>query len=93
MPKKNPSTLVIKKVTLGSMKVLAKYGLTKIDNNLALGQALVNVCVDEQSLREICDAIFEGVIYENKEIESIDLEEVAAGIGSFLQRLLNPTRA
>lgn len=83
----------LKKITLQSMKVFQKHGLTKLDN-ISLGDAILNICTDEKKLLEIYDAIFEkDQINPNFDINNIDLEEVAAGIGSFLQRLLNPTRA
>jgi hypothetical protein len=80
----------LKKVTLGSMKILAAYQLTKLEN-ISLGQAILNICTDEKSLREICGAVFQED-FSKVDFNEIDLEEVARGIGSFLQKLLNPTR-
>lgn len=92
MAKINTSnSLKMKKVTLGSMKVLVAHGFNKMDNAL-LGQAVLDVCSDEKKLREICEAIFEDD-FSNVDLTTIDLEDVAAGIKSFLQKLLNPTRA
>lgn len=82
-----------KAVTMGALKTLDKYGLlARPDRNDAtMTQSIYEICMNENSLREVCEAIYEDD-FSNIALESLDLREVIGGYKSFLQNFFSPMK-
>lgn len=86
---------VKKSVTMQSLKVLDKHGLIYRGdrNDMTMTLSLNEVCLNENSLREVCEAIFDQPFADDHvNWENIDLREVSAGWKSFLLNFANATR-
>jgi len=91
MAKNSELKLTLKKaVTMGALKTLDKYGLTARPdrNDMTMTQSIYEICLNENYLREVCEAIYEDD-FSSMAFESLDLREVIGGYKSFLQNFFS----
>jgi hypothetical protein len=79
----------LKTVTPAAMRTLKQHDLLDNDRKVVAGK-LLDISMNEDQLKEVCEAIFEGD-FSDTDFSEFDLSEFTRGFNSFLLKFWGST--